>query len=209
MINRIATTIIAVTLGFTAITAQETKTHCPIHFGVKAGINISDVYQPTNNNINTSGVVGLVTGVFAQIPIISRFGIQPEVLFSQRGYNAKSTNQNNTFSVDRTLNYLDLPVMATFSPNSMFTIMAGPQLSIYLNQKDAYVNGSTVTNPKDFINDNQGSALSFLTGVDVNLRNWVVSGRVGCDISENDFNEQNDSPQYRNIWLQTTLGYKF
>lgn len=209
MIKVITTTVIAVTLGFTTLMAQEAEMRSPIHFGAKVGLNISNIYQSTNHDINTSGVIGLVTGAFVQIPIIRRFGIQPEVLFSQRGYNAKSTNPNNAFNVDRTLSYLDLPVMATFSPNSTFTVMAGPQLSIYLKQHDAYINRSTETKPEDYINDNRGSALSFLTGADVNLSNWVVSGRFGWDISKNDFNEQDNSPEYKNVWVQTTLGFKF
>lgn len=209
MLKRVATIIIAFSIGFTVVIAQEAVMRNPIHLGAKVGLNISNIYQSTNHEMNTSGVIGLVTGIFAQIPIIRRFGIKPEMLFSQRGYNAKSTNPNNAFNVDRTLSYLDFPVMATFSPNTTFTMMAGPQLSIFIKQHDTYINKSTATKPEDYINDDQGSTLSFLTGADINLSNWVVSGRVGWDISKSDFDEQSNSPQYKNFWVQTTLGIKF
>ena len=202
--------IFAIVIGLATISAsaQEGDSRNQIHIGAKLGFNVSNIYQSTSTDFETHSLIGLATGVFVQVPIWKHFGVQPELLFSQRGYNATNNNPNKYYNIDRRLTYLDLPLMASFSPTESVTFVAGPQVSILINQNDKYVNNSLNTTPDEFINGNQRGNLSFLTGIDFNFSQYVVSGRVGWDISSSDYNNNYNSPQYKNLWVQATFGIR-
>jgi len=58
-------------------------------FGVKAGLNLANVYDSQVEEFDNSAKLGFAGGVFAAIPLGTYLGIQPEALFSQRGFSAK------------------------------------------------------------------------------------------------------------------------
>src|SRR5674476_584547 len=59
-----------------------------IHIGVKAGLNYSNVYDSQGQEYTADGKIGLAGGAFVSIPITPLLGIQPELLFSQKGFQA-------------------------------------------------------------------------------------------------------------------------
>src|ERR1043165_1605098 len=59
-------------------------------FGVRAGLSKSNVYA-TSSGLSTSSKNGLSAGVFMAVPVGSFLGIQPELIFIQKGFNGSGT----------------------------------------------------------------------------------------------------------------------
>jgi hypothetical protein len=101
--------------------------------GIKAGLNASTLYL--NNVDNRNERIGFHVGVFTQIPISSFFAIQPELQYSTKGvsanYNLLGATGKNTFK----LNYVELPVLATFKLGNSVDLQAGPYASYLINSK--------------------------------------------------------------------------
>ena len=110
----------------------------------------------------------------------------------------------------RTTTYFAIPLLATFKPTSFFTLLAGPQFSFLLKQRDVFANGTTsIAQETLFMNENiRRNILGFTVGFDVNSRHWVLGGRAGWDVQNNNGDGSKTTPRYNNAWLQATFGYR-
>ena len=76
--------------------------------GVKGGINVADV---STNVVDVSDLVdsktGFVGGGFVTLGLGSLFAVQPELLYSQKGFKAEEGGQ----SAQLNTNYLEIPVL--------------------------------------------------------------------------------------------------
>jgi hypothetical protein len=75
-------------------------------FGAKAGANISNVYDASGENFKANPKMGFAGGAFVAIPIGKYLGFQPEILFSQKGYQSTGTLLGGTYSDTRTTIFL-------------------------------------------------------------------------------------------------------
>lgn len=193
--------------------AQEDRTEVRdrVLFGLKAGTNFSNVYDTKGEEFDAEAKLGLAAGAFATIPIGKYFGIQPEILFSQKGFKAKGNLLGSTYDFTRTTNYIDVPLLIAVKPIEFLTLVAGPQYSYLLKQKYDFENASTsIEQEEEFINDNiRKNTLSFTGGVDINLKHIVLGARAGWDFLNNNGDGTSTTPRYKNVWLQATLGYRF
>ncbi|MCE5321022.1 MAG: PorT family protein [Bacteroidales bacterium] len=182
-----------------------------LSFGVKAGVNLSNVYDSQGEQFNADSKLGLAAGVFVALPLGKYFGIQPEILFSQKGYKGSGSLLGSDYSFSYTSNYIDVPLLLAFKPISLITIVAGPQYSFLI--KDNYTFNSTLINVDQenvFENDNiRKNTLSFLGGIDFNLNRIVIGTRVGWDLQANKGDGTSETPRYKNIWYQATIGFRF
>ncbi|PIF31190.1 outer membrane protein with beta-barrel domain [Flavobacterium sp. 9] len=178
---------------FGFVNAQKTR------FGVKGGLNVTTFAE--GYNYNAKSLVGFQVGGFAEIKVIERLAIQPEVLFSTQG--AKQELGMTKF--DSKLNYINVPVLAKFYITKQFTVEAGPQLGFLVSAKqdghDAKDGYKSVDTGFNF-----GAGYNFTDNVSVNLRYTLGLSNIG-DYDAKDFNEYIDSP--KNSVLALTLGYKF
>lgn len=195
------------------ITAQDEKTNNDkaFHFGLKAGLNVSNVYDSEGEDFVAKAKTGFAGGAFIQIPLGKVLGIQPEILYSQKGFKGKGTILGNPYSYTRTTDYLDIPILLAIKPAEMLTILVGPQYSFLLREKNVFENTLfSSTQEKEFTNDNiRKNTLCFLGGVDVNLDKIVISGRAGWDVQNNAGDGTNNTPRYKNVWYQATIGFRF
>lgn len=92
----------------------------------------------------------------------------------------------------------------------MFTILAGPEYSYLLHQKDVTRFGSASTaTEQQFQNENaRKNIFGLIGGLDVNLKHVVISARAGWDLSNNNGDGTSTTPRYRNQWLQLTMGFR-
>ena len=182
-----------------------------LSFGLKAGINISNVYDSQGEQFNADSKLGLAAGVFVALPLGKYFGVQPEILFSQKGYKGSGSLLGSSYSYSYTSNYIDVPLLFAVKPISMITILVGPQYSFLV--KDSYTFNSAVINVNQenvFENDNiRKNTLSILGGVDFNFNRIVIGTRVGWDLQANKGDGTSETPRYKNIWYQATIGFKF
>jgi hypothetical protein len=197
--------MIAFTIAYST-TAQE-----QVAFGLKVGTNYSNVYDSEGEEFDADAKFGLAAGGFLSIPIGQYIGIQPELLFSQKGFKATGRMLGSPYDLTRTTSYIDVPLLVAVKPTTSLTLLAGPQFSYLLKQKDVFSNGSTnYQQEQEFENDNiRKNTLCFIGGFDINLDHTVIGARAGWDLSNNNGNGTSSTPRYKNAWLQATIGYKF
>jgi hypothetical protein len=205
--------IIALIISGTSIStiyAQTSDTRGEFHLGLKAGMNYSNVYDSQGEDFVADAKVGFVAGGFLTIPIGSLVGFQPEILFSQKGFKGSGTLLGSPYQVTRTTNYLDIPLMLSIKPTRSVSLLAGPQFSFLLRQKDEFANGSASTfQIQEFENDNiRKNTLGFLLGADFNFDSIVLGTRLGWDIKNNNGDGTSTTPRYKNKWFQISLGFK-
>ncbi len=181
-----------------------------LKFGLKAGANYSNVWDERDNDFEANGKAGFAGGAFLHIPIGKFLGVQPEVLFSQKGFQGSGSILGQEYAFKRTTNYLDVPILFTFKPFPAFSIVAGPQYSFLMSQEDNFTTGSSSTTEfRDFDTDIRRNTLGAVVGFDVNVNHFVVSPRAGWDFQTNHGDGSSSAPRYKNQWLQLTLGYRF
>lgn len=180
-----------------------------VTFGIKGGINISNVYDSNQEDFDTDSKLGLAAGVFLGLPLSTYVGLQPELLYSQRGYKETGSLFDSEFT--RKTNYLDIPLLLAIKPSPVLSILAGPQFSFLLDGEYDFesdiISGEV---GQDFDNeDARKNTLCITGGLDLNLENLVISGRAGWDLKENNKDGSSDTPRYKNVWLQATIGFRF
>ncbi|MDP1746541.1 MAG: porin family protein [Bacteroidota bacterium] len=201
----------AVTTMANFSSAQETDLRERLLFGLKAGVNYSNVYDTQGEEFQADPKLGLAAGAFVAIPIGKYLGIQPEVLYSQKGFKATGRILGGTYEFTRTTSFIDVPLLVSFKPSEFLTLLAGPQYSYLIKQSDVFANSSTsILQEQEFENDNIRKNILCLTGgVDLTLKHIVLGARVGWDIQNNNGDGTSSTPRYKNVWYQATVGYRF
>jgi hypothetical protein len=181
-----------------------------LEFGIKAGISASNVWDSEGEDFRTDTKIGIAAGAYFSIPFGKFLGIQPEVLFSQKGFQGEGTLLANHYSFTRTTSYLDIPLQIQFKPAKFITFVVGPTFSYLINQKDVYTFGvNNLEQEEQFNNDNiRKNTLGSVIGVDLMYSKFVVSARAGWDFQTNNRDGISSTPRYKNQWLQFTLGFK-
>lgn len=210
-----------------------------LQFGVKAGINNSNVYDAQGQDFVASSRVGPVFGGFLSIPLSTWLGIQPELLYSSKGYvgsgalgpqvpitstsippvkgdgisiTEPGVGNPDNYSFVEQLNYLDIPIMLQLKILPSVYLLGGPEYSYLLSRSYTFTNGvTTETMQQQFQNDNiRHNVFGIITGIELNLgRRIALGGRIAWDELDNNGDGTTTMPRYRNYWGQATLGYKF
>ena len=195
--------------------AQESsnQTHNPhkLQFGLKAGLNYSNVYDEEGDEFNADSKFGLAAGAYLGIPVGKYLGIQPEVLVSQKGFQASGMILGSKYNFTRTTTYIDIPIQVAFKPSEFFTLLAGPQYSYLINQRDVFQNATTsIAQEQEFENDNiRKNIFGVVGGLDINLKHITLGSRIGWDVQNNKGDGTSTTPRYKNVWFQGTVGYAF
>lgn len=189
---------------------DETDSRTKLAFGLKVGTNFSNVYDSEGEEFDADPRLGFVGAAFIAIPIGAFMGIQPEIAYSQRGFQGSGVILGSHYDIDRTTNYLDIPVFFVIKPIPAVSIMAGPQFSYLISQKDVFSNGvTTIAQELEFENDNvRKNTLCFVFGLDINVKHFVIGGRAGWDLFNNNGDGTSTTPRYKNVWGQLTIGYR-
>jgi len=201
-----------VTISVTNGTAQSTiDNRETLSFGLKLGTNYSNVYDSDNEDFVADSKFGFAAGAFVAIPFGKFIGIQPEVLYSQKGFKSTGTYFGSTYEMTRTTDFIDVPLLFAVKPIEQVTVLFGPQFSYLLKQKDEFTGGTiSSTQQQEFDNDDITKNIMGLTGgVDINVDKLVFGLRTGWDIKTNEGDGNSSTPRYKNMWYQATVGYKF
>jgi hypothetical protein len=202
--------IILIIAGMLSITYGAIAQDQPA-FGLKVGANYSNVYDSKGEDFEADGKFGLAAGAFLSIPFGKYIGIQPEVLFSQKGFRSTGTMFGTRYDLKRTTSYIDVPLLLAIKPAESITFLAGPQFSFLVKQRDTF-NSPTANyaQEEEFENDNlRKNTLCFTGGIDINLDHTVIGLRTGWDLQNNNGDGASSTPRYKNVWAQATIGYRF
>ena len=110
--------------------------------GGKLGVNFAKVTGDGTDKVEMN--TGLAAGVFINIPVVpSLLSIQPEILYSQKGFKVESELLGVNVTSKTWINYIEIPVMAKVTiPVVPIYAMAGPYVGYALNGK-IDVNGTS------------------------------------------------------------------
>ncbi len=178
---------------------------------LKAGLNYSNVYDTEGEDFVSGPKFGMAAGAGVSIPIGKYIGLQPELLFSQKGFKGEGRMLGGDYSFTRTTNFVDVPVLFLFKPSEFISVVAGPQVSFLVHQTDVFTNEiTTIEQEQAFENDNIRKNMFCLTGgFDINLKHIVLGARAGWDVQNNKGDGTSSTPRYKNVWYQGTIGYRF
>lgn len=163
-------------LVLTVFTVSMMGAKAQIQFGVKAGANFANV---TNAGDGAKTLVSFNAGALVKIPIADALSLQPEVLFSMQG--VKFDGGKYTF------NYINVPVLVTYTlPVGVF-FQTGPQVGLRLSAK-LKEDGGGDTDAKDFTKSTDFSwaigAGYLIPGVNLgfNARYTLGLTKIGKDV---------------------------
>ena len=181
-----------------------------LSFGLKAGLNLSNVWDTKGQDFVADPKYGLAGGAFVSLPLGKYLGVQPEVLISQKGFKGSGSLLGFGYSYTRTTTFIDVPLLVQFKPIQYFTLLAGPQFSYLLKEKNVYTFGSNSTEQEQaFTNeDPRNNIMGFVVGADINIDMLVISARASWDFQTNNKNSVSTTPRYKNQLLQLTVGFR-
>ena len=203
-----------------------TQTFAQIKFGVKAGLNLSNMLAKDNDQTyseNFKMKPGFHVGATVEFPIVKRFSFEAGLLLATKGtkMNEKETFGNETSELKGKINlfYLDIPLTAkvTFDIGSAKIYGAfGPYLGIGLKGKskiEITAMGETETDNETIkfgSGDDQVKRLDYgLTagaGVEINSAQIGISYGLGL---ANLNNNTDNGAKTQNRVLEISVGYKF
>jgi hypothetical protein len=182
-----------------------------ISFGPKVGANVSNIYDTQGDEFEADSKLGFAGGVFVTLPLTRFIGLQPEILFSQKGYRGSGSILGSEYSFSRTTNYIDVPLLLAVRTCKFLTILVGPQYSFLLSQNYTFKSDLiNISQDEQFENENLlKNTLCLTAGLDVNLGRMVIGARGGWDVLSNKGDGTSSTPRYKNMWYQATVGYRF
>nr|WP_321225111.1 porin family protein [uncultured Psychroserpens sp.] len=100
--------------------------------GIKGGYNLAAV--TFDGEDETGQRHSFHIGIYGESFISDNFSIQPELIYSQQGY--EISNSSGTFT--QKLNYINLPIMLKVYPSNNFFLEAGPQVGYAISHKEEF-----------------------------------------------------------------------
>lgn len=208
--------LIVATISFLSISsisqAQNSKSRFWDGFkvGIKAGANYSNVYDSKGEQFNADGKIGFAGGAFLEIPITNLVGIRPEILYSQKGFKATGQYLTLPYSFTRTTDNIDIPILLTIKPSTMFNLVVGPQFSFLSKQTDVFASSVLSSQQQqDFSNTNyRKNLMSITAGLGFNMGPVLFEVRANYDLQNNNGDGTTTTPQYKNAWYQGTIGIR-
>ena len=117
-------------LAATVLFAFGANAQMKAHFGVKAGMNASELHQK-DAAIKPDTKIGFHAGVLAHIHSNgSQFAFQPEIIYSLEG--AKNIGLTK---YQQDLHFINVPLLAQYMFDNGFRIEAGPQIGFLVAAK--------------------------------------------------------------------------
>jgi len=171
--------------------------------GVKLGTNLNKI---SGQSFKDGFDLSYHFGGFLEVDLNRKWGIQPELLWSQTStkrtsFNTLYSNQINPLNNNEKikLDYLAIPVLLRYSVAGILTLNVGPQFGILLNQdKTLLQNGESAFKSGDF---------SMVAGGQLNFKFVRVYGRYNIGLQN--LNDIDNKDKWTNQQIQLGLGLRF
>ncbi|WP_051718445.1 porin family protein [Hymenobacter sp. IS2118] len=212
-----------------ATTAVSSAQAQDVRFGLRAGANYSNLSGNIKNENTYNNKIGFLGGVMVNIPVVENFfSVQPEILYSQKGFDNKPTEFTTVLGAKQkregsvNYNYLDVPVLLKINAGG-FIVEAGPQYSYLLGSNNETKTtttpalggapSTTQANDKNDVSGLNRNELGYLAGVGYQANNGLsLSLRYTGALS--DFVKSDDNTYFngdlknaRHSAFQLSLGY--
>jgi hypothetical protein len=169
------------------------------HFGVKAGANL---FKVDGESFNQEFQFGYMAGAFTQIYVNSKWGLQPELNFNQTNYrtgnNFSAVVPDGVNDVKGKLDWLTIPVLLSYRPAPILSLLAGPQFGILLNQDEHLVSNAGDAFKKGDV--------SLVGGAQLNLGPVMAGARYVVGLTN--LNDVTNQSTWRNEGWQLYAGFR-
>lgn len=174
-----------------------------IRLGAKLGANLNKI---SGQSFNDGFDLAYHVGGFLEIDLNKKWGIQPEVLWSQTStkrtsFNTLYANDINPLNNEQKikLDYLSIPILLRYNVGNILTLNVGPQFGILLNQdKTLLQSGESAFKSGDF---------SMVAGGQLNFKYIRIYGRYNIGLQN--INDIDDKDKWTNQQIQLGLGLRF
>lgn len=223
--------IVLAAIGVAATAEAQT-----VSFGPRVGVNFAtlravDAENEYRKHFNEAleYTTGAQFGAVVNFEVSDILSVQPEILYSQRGYKANpafyENSSNGSASVNSRMNFLEVPVLAKLSfggESIKGFVTAGPSASYFMNGKMKYTFdgkeeeedyefndyvGGTKANRLD-VSANVGAGIAFALGAGA-LNLDVRYGLGLSDISKYEDDRPSDKPKAVHRMFGVSIAYLF
>ncbi len=173
-----------------------------VRAGVKLGANLNKI---EGQSFNDGFDLSYHAGVFFEIDLNKKWGIQPEILWNQT--TGRRSNFNSLYSSVANpngsekfkLNYLSIPLLLRYNIGNILSLNAGPQFGILLQEdKTLLQSGQSAFKDGDF---------SMVAGAQLNFKFIRVYGRYNIGLQN--INDIDKKDKWTNQQIQMGLGLRF
>jgi len=177
-----------------------------IKLGAVVGLNLANTVDAYNSDYSTGTIAGLNAGLSLELPVIYPFSIEPELLYSGKGFSADDPDGHFTSRS----NFIDVPILAKFKISPNFNFLIGPQISFLTSTTNTFDDGFSLVSQDHYNYNGNTTFLDGVIGVSFDLnRNVELRARYTIDFNETDPYGYTTVPNYRNQVFQLGLGFKF
>ncbi|KQO32965.1 hypothetical protein ASF10_19375 [Flavobacterium sp. Leaf82] len=163
-----------------------------LKIGVKAGVNFANQTGDFPDQIDKEGITSYHAGLVAEVKLLEKFSIQPELLYSTTGASYKLSGVSE--DVKNELGYISIPVMAKFYLSKSFSLELGPQASFLVSERNDF----DVKNGETFeFGLNAGLGFKITESI-------FVQGRYGLGLTE-----ASKDADVKNSVFQISAGFMF
>ena len=173
-----------------------------LHFGIKGGANLTKVDgKAMTDEFN----YGYQLGGFAEVGLGKKWFLQPEVMWTE--YRTRTADDfediinfpaNGSNRQEVKLNYLAIPITLNYRLLDWFSLHAGPQFGVLLNQDK-----NLLQNGRDAFN---AGVVSLVGGAQLNFGGFHITGRYFTNI--NDINSGDVNEAWKNKGFQVGVGIR-
>lgn len=164
-----------------------------VQIGVKAGVNFANQTGGSDFDgisVDKEGITSYHAGLVAELKLLEKFSIQPELLYTTQG----ATYKNAISEFKNEMGYIAIPVMAKIYMTKSLSLELGPQASFLVSNKKEF----DASDPKTFdFSVNAGLGLKVVGGL-------FVQARYGLGLTE--ISKEAD---FKNSVFQLSAGYMF
>ncbi len=186
-------TALALLVSLTAIQPAQAQ----INYGIKGGLNLAN--WGGEDVEDTEMRTGFHLGGFLELSLLGIVAVEGGAYFSQKGY---QYDLGNDIAMENISTYIDVPVVAKFSPLPLIHFYAGPQASFLLNNT-VKMNGESDSGTEGF----SPVDLALVLGAGVNVPGGLRV-TAGYDFGLTTLDEDGDFKAYNRV-IKLTVGYKF
>lgn len=152
-------------------------------YGITAGVDLTTMGKSAyyTQSFDFKWRYGFQAGVYADLPLNSRFSITPQILYTQKGGKVDmgvgepqqiipgpGVDYSERYAGSTRMNYIDVPVLFTYKPLSKLSVFAGPQVSFLLSQASSFTDKRTA-GPIYYINNSRNGFTKVLVGGNVGI----------------------------------------
>lgn len=143
-------------------------------------------------------------GVEADLAVDDKFSIRPGIVYSGQGADYSDSEFSGTVNLD----YLNVPVLASYEVADGLTLQAGPQVGFLLSATDKE-DGEPDMDVKEFVKStdiglNFGLGYELANGLNINARY-----NLGLTDLNDDADLEAEGVNWKNSVIQVSIGYRF